>query len=62
MKRYVPKAERLPVFHVQQKCYLFGTHRCVVLVAGPEQSEVKFPNGNVNVVSNTWLTPAEEDV
>ncbi len=38
--------------------YLFGdpTIQCKVLNKGSEQSEVKFPNGNVRFVSNDWLT------
>lgn len=31
-----------------------------VIKKGPEQSEVKFANGNVRVVVNTWMVPIGE--
>jgi hypothetical protein len=43
--------------------YLFGDKTLVAryVAKGPEQSEVKFPNGNVQTVDNDWLTPFETE-
>lgn len=63
MKRYIPIAKRTPTFTARQKCYIFDdpSMACTIVSAGPEQSEVKFPNGNVNVVCNSWLTPFDKE-
>lgn len=52
MKRYIP---RIAKFKPKDRVYVFGEWPAVVLNVGPEQSEVKFSNGNVVVVCNSWV-------
>lgn len=46
----------------REEVYLFNdpTKIAYVLHRGPYQSEIKFPNGNVRLVSNSWIKPVEE--
>lgn len=55
MKRYNPR----PQITKGQRFFIFDDPdlQGVVVQAGPEQSEIKFDNGNVRNVPNHWLTP-----
>lgn len=61
IRRYVPRSKREDDFrpHERQRCIVFDNpeYRCVVVNVGPEQSEIKFDNGNVRFVPNSWLKP-----
>jgi hypothetical protein len=39
-------------------CRSLGNKQGTILVAGPDQSEVKWDDGRVSIVPNDWLTPA----
>jgi hypothetical protein len=55
---------RRPVRPGPDRVYLTWKDPChggTVVKRGPEQSEVKWDNGNVIVVSNDWITPIPTD-
>lgn len=59
MQRYKPN----PPIKNRQRFFIFNdpTMQGVVIQAGPEQSEVKFDNGNERIVPNSWLTTIRDD-
>lgn len=60
VKRYIPRAEHNIRDGARVILFNDPTKKGVVLRAGPEQSELKFPNGNVVVVCNDWFTVVDD--
>ena len=56
MKRYVPQQTRRKEFKAGDRVSIFDT-TATVLRVGPEQSEVRLADGNVNIVCNSWMSP-----
>lgn len=63
--RYIPKDKRPKPFQPtrNQKCWVFEAPKqepCIAVDVGPEQSMIKFKNGNIVCVPNSWLYPRDD--